>query len=209
MNPRSCRACSGNRRRARNCQLGTATQAPFPPPVKCRDDTIAAAPRQLRMRTAEGTWRQAASARGSSGRRIYGSCSGAGAMSATSACPAWRKWRSCAARWPMRASAASPSRRARRLCVFRAADMDVKPIRALSAIPGFKASDYPPLATGKGALCRRAHRHVRRRLARVGRGSRAAGGGRARPAAGGDGRARGAPARVRRSSTKPGATTFS
>ncbi len=35
------------------------------------------------------------------------------------------------------------------LCVFRAADMDVKPIRALSAIPGFKASDYPPLATEK------------------------------------------------------------
>jgi aerobic carbon-monoxide dehydrogenase large subunit len=30
-----------------------------------------------------------------------------------------------------------------------AADMTVKPVRALSAIPGFKPSDYPPLATGK------------------------------------------------------------
>jgi carbon-monoxide dehydrogenase large subunit len=33
--------------------------------------------------------------------------------------------------------------------VFRAEDLGVKPIRALSAIPGFKASDYPPLASGK------------------------------------------------------------
>jgi aerobic carbon-monoxide dehydrogenase large subunit len=34
--------------------------------------------------------------------------------------------------------------------VLRAEDLvGVKPIRALSAIPGFKASDYPPLASGK------------------------------------------------------------
>jgi aerobic carbon-monoxide dehydrogenase large subunit len=34
--------------------------------------------------------------------------------------------------------------------VFRAEDMEgVKPIRAVSAIPGFKVSDYPALATGK------------------------------------------------------------
>jgi aerobic carbon-monoxide dehydrogenase large subunit len=34
--------------------------------------------------------------------------------------------------------------------VLRAEDLKgVKPIRALSAIPGFKASEYPPLATGK------------------------------------------------------------
>jgi carbon-monoxide dehydrogenase large subunit len=34
--------------------------------------------------------------------------------------------------------------------VFAASDLaGVKPIRALSAIPGFKASDYPPLAAGK------------------------------------------------------------
>lgn len=37
----------------------------------------------------------------------------------------------------------------REAMVIRAAELGAKPIRALSGIPGFKVSDYPPLAIGK------------------------------------------------------------
>ena len=50
----------------------------------------------------------------------------------------------------MRASAASPFRRNIADCVFTAADLvGVKPIRAVSGLPGFKVSEQPVLATGK------------------------------------------------------------
>ena len=46
---------------------------------------------------------------------------------------------------------------------FAAADLvGVKPIVAVSGLPGFKASEQPVLAQSKGAAGRRTHRDVRR-----------------------------------------------
>ena len=77
--------------------------------------------------------------------------------------PACGMWRSCAARSRTRASAASSIPPSIADSVFTAADLaGVKPIRAVSGLPGFKASEQPVARHRQGAPGRRADRDVRR-----------------------------------------------
>ena len=83
-------------------------------------------------------------------RRTTASCAAAVSLSPTSACPACRTSLSSAARSRMRTSAASHVPPRQRGAVFTADDLaGVKPIRAVSGLPGFKISEQPVLATGK------------------------------------------------------------
>ena len=78
---------------------------------RCTHDAAQEVPMRLRC----STGRTPISARPCRGRTLTGCCRGAGSMSATSSCRAWRMWSSCARRMRTRRSGASTRSTAKRL----------------------------------------------------------------------------------------------